>query len=478
MFQQRRPASVLLNDSTSGTERAIQRDDGNAFRSSVYQSGVSVIQRPSEVIELQTLAEEGPAQDDGALNNDPEPAVEKSTEAYIVLVGVWCSMILCTGIANTIGTFQAYLGNNQLKNYSSQQIGWIFSTHIFLFLLGGAQAGPLFDAYSLRPLLIPGYIGFVAAMMAFSACTEYYQFMLSFGILGGLSASILWTTGLATIGHWFYYKRAIATGLATSAGPIGGILFPILFEKLIPKIGFAWTVRTIGFICLAFGLMAITLMRPRLPPTRTLRWNANFSSFTDIRFILTTLGMFALELAVLIPSSYITTYALYIGMPSSLSYQLLAYQNAAQILGRILPNWIADYWGRFNTMVLSSLPCAIVILVLWLKASTTASVIAFAVLFGLLSGTTSSLMAVCLSQLCRTEEYGSKYGITYLVISPASLIGIPIAGAILNEGGGGAKNSKNFQGLIIFCGTFYLLGSAFFALARIAGVGIKVRKVY
>jgi MFS family permease len=121
--------------------------------------------------------------------------------------------------------------------------------------------------------------------------------------------------------------------------------------------------------------------------------------------------------------------------------------DTAQIPGRAIPGWLADRWGRFNVMILSSLPCAIIILTVWLPANTAGSIIAFSVLFGLLSGTANRLTPVCISQLCRTEDYGSRYGTAYLFVSSATLIGIPIAGAVLGSNGG-----RNFRGLILLCG--------------------------
>lgn len=247
-----------------------------------------------------------------------------------------------------------------------------------------------------------------------------------------------------------------------------------MFEKLEPRLGFGWTVRIIGFISLAMGGLAIVLMKTRLPSSHTIKWNANFVIFTDIRFVLTIGAMFFIDFACLIPMAYITTYALSKGVNESLAYQLLAVMNAAQIPGRAIPGWLADRWGRFNVMILSSLPCAIVILAVWLPASNTGSIIAFSVLFGLLSGTANSLTPVCISQLCRTEDYGSRYGTAYLCLSPATLIGIPVAGAVLGRSEGGV----NFRGLILLCGFVYMASGVLFTLARISGAGWKVKKVF
>lgn len=157
-----------------------------------------------------------------------------------------------------------------------------------------------------------------------------------------------------------------------------------------------------------------------------------------------------------------------------MAYRLLAIMDAAQVPGRMIPGWLADQVGRFNVMVLSSLPCAMVILLLWLYATSTGTMIAFSVSFGLLSGTANSLTPVCIPQLCRTEDYGSKHVAAYLFLSPATLIGIPVAGAVLGSDGKGS----NFRGLILLCGFTYLASSVFLILARIAGAGLKVRKVF
>ena len=181
----------------------------------------------------------------------------------------------------------------------------------------------------------------------------------------------------------------------------------------------------------------------------------------------------AIDMACLIPPTYLTTYALAQGVNSSLSYQLLAILNASQIIGRILPGYIADRLGRFNVMVLSSAPCAILVLALWLTAgSDEGAVIGFAATFGLFSGTAYSLTPVCISQLCRTEEYARKYGTAYLFISIATLTGIPISGAILNADGG------NFKGVILFCGSGYLASGVLLGGPQGGGGGGGIARVY
>lgn len=58
-----------------------------------------------------------------------------------------------------------------------------------------------------------------------------------FSILGGFASSLTFTPSVAVIGHWFNKKRGNATGIAATGGAVGGIVFPLLLENLIPKIG-------------------------------------------------------------------------------------------------------------------------------------------------------------------------------------------------------------------------------------------------
>ena len=55
---------------------------------------------------------------------------------------------------------------------------------------------------------------------------------------------------------YFRKKRAIAGGLAIAGSSLGGVIFPIMVVHLLPKVGFAWTMRICAFLIL--GLLIIT----------------------------------------------------------------------------------------------------------------------------------------------------------------------------------------------------------------------------
>lgn len=389
-------------------------------------------------------------------------------QSWSVVLGAWCAMTASMGISNTIGFLQAWLSTHQLADYTEAQVSWIFSIFSFLLFFGGVQVGPIFDSYGIHVLLIPGSIGTVASLVILAQCTEYYQFILGFGILGGISCSLLFTPCVTIVGHWFYKKRGLATGICASGGAVGGVVFPLVLIDIMPRIGYTWSIRVIALIDLILCTAAIFLCRTRLPLEKSAKGaTIDLTAFKDLRFSLTTAGVFLIEWALFIPLTYITSYSLSHGVNQKFSYQMLSILNAGSVLGRALPGYLSDRFGRFNVMLVTASFCAISCLCIWIPAgNNVGAIIAFSFLFGIFSGTGISLTPVCVSQICKTEDYGKRYGTCYFFVSFGVLTGMPIAGEILQRQGG-----TNFSGLIGFSAGCYLAGAIMFFLAR--GVATK-----
>lgn len=60
---------------------------------------------------------------------------------------------------------------------------------------------------------------------------------------------------------------------------LGGMIYPILTRELLPKIGFAWTTRVLGFLNLGLLAIAFAFMRPRYYCFRNLSQNLDTNVF-------------------------------------------------------------------------------------------------------------------------------------------------------------------------------------------------------
>jgi len=316
-------------------------------------------------------------------------------------------------------------------------------------------------------------------------CTEYWHFMLVFGVLGGVGTSLIFTPAISAIGHWFYVKRANATGIAAAGGSVGGIIFPLMLQQLYPQIGWAWSSRVLGFIFIALLASANLLIKSRLPPKPGGSVLPDFAIFRDTPFLMCTLGTFFLEYGLFVPITYLASYTLRTGATSdAFAYQIIAIFNAGSSLGRWLPGYFADILGRYNTMLVMVALCMISSAALWLpatilseSASTSSSVvegllITYCVIMGFASGSNISLTPVCVGMLCDTQEYGRYYATCYTIVSFGTLTGIPICGAII------AATDGSYWGVALWTAVCYVLAFGCFAATRVMKVGWKIGAFY
>lgn len=393
---------------------------------------------------------------------------EGGLEAWLVVIGSFMGLFASLGLVNTIGTFQAYLQDHQLKEYSPGNVGWIFGVYSFLTFFCGVQIGPVFDAKGPRFLVLAGSILVMVMMIALGFCTKYWHFMLVIGIAGGTGTSLIFTPAISAVGHFFNEKRGVATGLAATGGSVGGIVFPLVLETLFPKIGWAWATRVIAFICLILLIGSCLLVKSRLPKKPASKENVlpDFWIFRDAKFAFTTAGIFFIEWGLFVPISYISSYALAHGVSTKLSYQMVAFLNVGSVLGRAIPGFIADFLGRFNALIVTVALCLLCNACLWLPAGGNVPLmIVYCVIFGFASGSNISLTPVCIGQLCKIENYGRYYATAYTIVSFGTLTGIPIAGEILSRCNG------EYWGLIVFTTCCYALGLACVTAAKLIHVG-------
>lgn len=268
-------------------------------------------------------------------------------------------------------------------------------------------------------------------------------------------------------------RRGVATGIAATGGSIGGIVFPLMLESLLPRLGWGWSIRILGFICLLLCLAANLLIRRRLPPARNASAQPDFRIFKDRAFLLTTIGIFLIEFALFVPLTYISSYARAQGFSTSFSFRILPILNAASALGRTLPGYWGDKIGPFNINLLMIALAVVACFGVWLPAGGhTAGLVLFAVLFGFASGSNVSMTPVCVGRLCRTQNYGRYYATCYTIVSIACLVGVPIAGNILTSNGG------SYWGVIVLTGCVYVGAFAFLAAAKGCSVGLKPWAVF
>ncbi|KAI4723272.1 MFS general substrate transporter [Aureobasidium sp. EXF-10727] len=383
-----------------------------------------------------------------------------------VLSGFMCFMS-SWGFVNAFGVFQDFYSSTLIPNVSNSDISWIGSIQAFLLCSATVFAGPIYDRGHPRLLVVFGSALVVFGTMMTSLCSEYWQLMLAQGLCVGFGAGCLFLPSIAIIPSYFTTKKAFAMGIAASGSSFGGVIYPIIFRRIEPRIGFGWATRVIGFISLATLLIPCLCIKARAFP-KTRRKLLDFAAFKEPAYALFSLASFVGFVGLYVPFFYISTYARDIsGLEKTLSFYMLPIMSAGSIAGRIIPGLVADRVGALNVLGCCNL-CASVLGFCWIAIHHTAGgLIIWALLYGALSGAFVSLQPTTVASITKDlSTVGGRMGMNTFCASFGILIGTPIAGLLVGSG--------NWVGMQIFSGAT-LLGAALLVMAtRVSITGFQI----
>ncbi|KAL3476634.1 major facilitator superfamily domain-containing protein [Aspergillus californicus] len=394
---------------------------------------------------------------------------EGGREAWLCLLGSALMMFPSFGFQTAIGSVQDYLTLHQLANHSVSEIGWIAALLVFITLFMGVQIGPLFDRYGARLLLIGGSVASVVSYICLAECSKYWHFILCLSFFSGAATAVITTVSIAALSHWFYRRRALASGLCMSGSSAGGAILPLLLRTLFPKYGWTWSIRIVAFIAVGCYAVGIALVKGRLPPSPMSRATIDIRAFKSAGLCFLAAAVFSFEFVIFGCAALLPTYVRYAGLSEDVQFYSLTVLNGMSLLGRILPGFTADLVGRFNVLASLVAMTLLVMATVWLPVGSNNQQTLYAVvaIFGFGSGGWISLAPVCAGQLCRTEEYGRFYSTIYALGAFGALFSVPVGGKLLA--------TTTPQVLVGFYSAVLVVGFGCVVLSRWALLGWKWR---
>ncbi|ETS75007.1 hypothetical protein PFICI_13491 [Pestalotiopsis fici W106-1] len=397
----------------------------------------------------------------GQLSQAQPKVPDGGREAWLVVAGSMVALFHTWGIVNSFGVFQTYYETELLTTSSSSAISWIGSIQGALLMMGGIFVGPLYDAGHFRHLLIVGNFLIVLGMFMTSLCTRYWQVLLAQGVCVGLGCAVLFLPSAAVLSQWFAKRRALALGVQSAGSPIAGIVIPIMFGHLQPQIGFGWATRVIAFMMLALSVIPLVFMKTRVPPASHKRAFLDASVATDVPFLVYIVGLFFAFIGLYVPFFYIQLYAIQHGISSTeFSPYLVTILNAGSVIGRLVPNYLADHFGSINILIMLALAAAILAYA-WMAITSSAGLIVFAALYGAFSGGVVSVTPSAIVPYCPDlGRLGTRMGMSFLLSGISVLVGTPIGGAILGNG-----SEREWRDIIAYSGTTMLIAALLLSLS-------------
>lgn len=253
-----------------------------------------------------------------AVDPSPNGGLKAWTQVFmghLVLINSW-------GYLSSFGFFQSHYTTSLSASPSS--ISWIGSAQILLIFLVGAVSGRALDAGYFHVTLGLGCFLQVLGVFTTSVATQYWQLFLAQGVCKGLGDGLVFCPTVSLVATYFSTRRSLAMAVTASGAATGGIIFPVIAQQLLSRVGFGWTVRVMGFVILFNSVAAMALARVRLSPRRAgplVEWAA----FRETPYVLFCVGMFFLMWAVYFAYFYVSFHT-----PCSIFFSTHAHRRSSK----------------------------------------------------------------------------------------------------------------------------------------------------
>jgi MFS family permease len=233
---------------------------------------------------------------------DTSPPPDGGIRAWIVVVMSLMAGFNSFGLLNAYGVFQTYYVS--MLHLPPSTISWIGSMQGFLLMFVSGPSGRLTDAGYFHQTLFIGTFLQLLGLFGASFSTKYWQIMLSHGICAGIGGGLVFCPTLSLVGTYFSKNRSLALAICAIGNSFGGLIFAGILESLLPKVGFAWSMRVVGFVLMNTMVPANFLLKPR----RILRVKASlvdWSAFKEPVYATFLVGMFFTMLGMWVPVFYV-----------------------------------------------------------------------------------------------------------------------------------------------------------------------------
>ncbi|GLB42998.1 putative MFS general substrate transporter [Lyophyllum shimeji] len=360
--------------------------------------------------------------------------------AWMTIVGGWLVYFCGLGFFNSYGVFQDFYVRKFMTNKTPSEIAWIGSFEIALQFFLGIPVGIAFDAGYFHHLMIGGSFiyCFSLFMVSLAQPGQYYQVFLAQGVGMGIGLAMTFLPVVTVVAHHFSRRRGFAIGILMTGGSIGGIIFPIMLNKLIfgPQ-GFALGVRATAAVITGLLAIANLLIRTRPPVLREgdprLKRTSLRVLLKDMPYMTCVASGVLLTLGIFYPIFYLQLFSVKHGIDQSLAFYIVSFLNAGGFFGRLIPNFLADKVGSYNVLIPTSFACAALVLAI-LGVHNAAGAIMVALLYGAMNGAHISVTPALLSDISsHVSEVGIRMGFYFTMQAAAALFGQPISGALLTE---------------------------------------------
>ncbi|KAI8140150.1 major facilitator superfamily domain-containing protein [Fennellomyces sp. T-0311] len=272
-------------------------------------------------------------------------------------------------------------------------------------------------------------VGMVSAGFA----RQIWQLYLSLGICCGMAASIFWSVSYRVTAQWFTKRRGLAMGIISSGTGASGLIMPFVMSAINSSLNTFWIFHILAIAFIVLDTNTCILVREN--PVEKQRQKSskmpiiNWRVLKNHNFLIWVAACIPQALVTQLPFQIVPAYAIYFGQTEFRASTLISIMAAINIIGRILQGYVADIIGNLNTLILSSIMCALGSFFIWTFAFSYEVLLAYVIISGIFSGAFYVVAAPTVACIVGMEDLPSGNTLLWVMTSPA-LFGPSIASVI------------------------------------------------
>ena len=362
---------------------------------------------------------------------------------WLVVAGAFAVTCFGFGSAYTFGVFLAPL--QAQFGASRGSVSLVFSLAAFLYFGLGSVSGPLADRWGARRFAVAGMILTGLGLAAAAFARTLAQVYGAYGVGVGLGIGLSYVPALGAVQRWFTRRRGFASGIAVSGIGVGTLVMPPLAGLLIDHIGWRHAYLALGAtVALLGGGLALLVesdpgarglapdgaAQETMEAARPLGMETREAVRTPL-FAGLYLACLVCSFGVFVPFVDLVPYARVHGVTQADAVLLLGMIGIGSTAGRFVLGGVADRFGRHRALLMMFVGMAVA-LGIWALATRFASLIAFALLFGLFYGGWVAILPSVVMDCFGGRAVSGIIGLLYTSVAFGTLIGPSATGYVFD----------------------------------------------
>jgi MFS family permease len=400
---------------------------------------------------------------------------------WLVVAACFGILFVAYGVQFSYGVFLPAIAAE--TGWDRTSLSLAFSLYVFVYSALGAASGWCTDRFGPRLVIAAGALLLGGGLLLTSRVDALWQLYLSLGLIAALGMSAIYVPCNATVVRWFVWRRGLALGIASSGHGFGNLLIPPLAGILMAAYGWRATYALLALVGgAAILLCAFAMVRdperlglhadgvaPVLTPPRAAQGSSPSTAHPSAEIVWTlasarrtaalwlVIAVFTMTFTVIfLPMVHLVPFALDLGIPPVRAALAVGLIGAGSLAGRLLSGAVSDRLGRQLTLGSALALQALAFAGFW--ASTGAGpLFASALLFGLATGGTSTLLPAIVGDFFGRLAVGTIFGFVWAIAASAAAFGPLIAGYLYDVTGSyadafalGAAFNLAAAGLVLF----------------------------